>query len=231
MERVSIIGGSNRILFVAPRGGDDGKIAATSTSLAQGLESFAVVNQGWVLGSRVDAISGVANCNDIRHIHEDVVREEFLLPILRSTSRIKKSLGETPLVVVLQSHCGVDTADFNDEEALDMLLGCGSNAPSRQSCRTGTKNMLTRFLQDEGFSVYECMEGSRFSGRSKNNLNQLFKRWFKDPSVESVQLTIDRDLISDEEMISMTVDGLVAAFNAFLADSGEEADLPEEVEV
>jgi hypothetical protein len=231
MERVSIIGGSNRILFVAPHGGDDGKIASATTSLAQGLGSFAVVNQGWTLGRRVDAISGVADCNDIRHIHEDVVREEFLLPILRSISRIKKSLEESPLVVVLKSHCGVDTADFNDEEVLDMLLGCGANSPARQSCSTRTKNTLTRLLQNEGFSVYEGVEGSKFSARSKNNLNQLFKRWLKDPSVESVQLAIDQDLISDEEMISMTVDGLTSAFDALLADNGEEADLPEEAEV
>ena len=54
MERVSVIGGSNRILFVAPHGGDDGKIAATAKSLAQGLEAFAVVNQGWALGRADD---------------------------------------------------------------------------------------------------------------------------------------------------------------------------------
>jgi len=230
MERVSIIGGGNRILFVAPHGGDDDKIASTATSLAQGLGSFAVINQGWTISHRVDAISGVADCNDARHIHEDVVREEFLRPILRSVSRIKKLLMERPLLVVLGGHCGIETSNPN-EEVLDMLLGCGSDAPSRQSCSTRTKKRLIQSLNNEGFSVHEDIVGGRYSGRSKNSLNQLFKRWIKDPSIESVQLAIDRDLISDDEMISMTVDGLASAFEALLADNDEEADLHDEVEV
>lgn len=226
MERVSLVHGENPILIVVPHGAEHENLAKAGEMLAHDLGGFAVINRGWRRSQRVNHAEDLANCNDVRHLHEDVVREEFLNPVLRMVARIKRNYSESVLMFVLLP-CGEDAKRSADGEMLDLVVGYGAGNPPSYSCGARTKNALIHFLQEEGFGVYEGDAGSRYSGKAKNSLNQLFVR-SQETDVESVQLAVVGDMISDDPMIAMTVEGLVSAVDSFRSlEDDQDTPVPE----
>jgi hypothetical protein len=225
MERTSFIQGTTPVLVLAPHGADDDNTAELAEAVARRSGAFAVINRGWRRSKTVDQFKDLANCNDVRHLHEDVVREEFLLPVMRGVARIKRKYGRALVLIV---HGCRDQARVSaDDEMLDVIVGYGAGNPPSYSCKLRTKNALIRCLQEEGFGVYEGAAGGRYAGKSKNNLNQMFVRWHPDNMVESVQIEVVKELRSDREMIELTADGMVAAIDAFtLIDESEEVEDP-----
>jgi hypothetical protein len=226
MERTSIIQGTTPVLIVAPHGPDDENTAELAEAVALRFGASAVINRGWRRSRAVDQFRDLANCNDVRHLHEDVVREEFLLPVMRGAARIKRKYGRALVLVV--HGCKDQVRASAEDEMLDIILGYGAGNPPSYSCRLRTKNALIRCLQNEGFGVYEGEAGGRYAGKSKNNLNQLFVRWYPDNMVESVQLEVVKELRSDREMINLTADGIIAALDSFmLLEESEPVDDPQ----
>jgi hypothetical protein len=214
MERTSVIQGTSPVLLVAPHGADDKNTAELAESIARRFGAFAVINRGWSRSKTVDQFRDMANCNDVRHLNEDVVKEEFLLPIMRSVARIKKKYGK---VLILIIHGCRDQVKVNaEDDMLDIIVGYGSGNPPSYSCKLRTKNAFILCLQEEGFGVYEGAAGGRYAGKSKNNLNQLFVRWHPDNMVESIQLEVVNELRSDREMIGLTADGIITALDSFM---------------
>lgn len=227
MERTSIIEGHNPVLIVAPHGADDVNTAEMAEMLAHDFGAYAVINWGWRKSSKVDQMADMANCNNIRHLHEDVVREEFLNPILRSVARIKKKYDERVIMLVLHG-CNDMVRQIAENELLDMVVGYGSGNPPSHSCRLRTKNAFVRYLQQEGFGVCEGAAGGKYAGRARNNLNQFFVRWLPDKKVESIQLEVVHELRCDKEMVELTVSGLVSALDALmLLDDSHEIEPPD----
>jgi hypothetical protein len=214
MERTSFIQGTTPVLVLAPHGADDDNTAELAEAVARRFGAFAVINRGWRRSRTVDQLRDMANCNDVRQLNEDVVREEFLLPVMRGVARIKNKYGRALVLIV---HGCRDQVRYSaDDEMLDIVLGYGAGNPPSYSCKLRTKNALIRCLQEEGFGVYEGAAGGRYAGKSKNNLNQLFVRWHPDNMVESVQLEVVKELRSDREMIGLTADGIIAALDSFM---------------
>jgi len=223
MERTSFIQGTTPVLIVSPHGYDDENTDVLAERIAKDFGAFAVINRGWRRSSKVDQLNDFANCNDIRHLHEEVVREEFLNPILRSVAKIKTKYGKKVYVVVLHG-CKDQVRTKADDEMLDVIVGYGAGNPSSYSCRIKTKNLMIHCLQEEGFGVYEGAPGGQYAGRAKNNLNQFFTRWMPDQNIESMQLEIVKEMRSDEEMVELTSEGLVTALDAFMLDIDKEFD-------
>lgn len=215
MERTSVIQGTTPVLLIAPHGPDDENTAEITEAVARNFGAFAVINRGWQRSSKVDQFRDLANCNDLRHLHQDVVREEFLNPILRSVARIKKRYEGKAFIFIIHG-CRDHVRESSEDELLDIILGCGAGNPPFYSCRTRTKNAFIKCLQDEGFGVYEGAPGGMYAGKSKNNLNQLFVRWSPDKDIESMQIEIVKELRLDEDMLELTAEGLVAALDSFM---------------
>lgn len=224
MERTSVIQGTTPVLLVAPHGPDDENTAEITEAVARNFGAFAVINRGWQRSARVDQFQDLANCNDVRHLHQDVVREEFLNPILRCVARIKKKYEGKAFVFTIHG-CKDHARESSEDDLLDIVLGCGAGNPPFYSCRTRTKHAFIKCLQNEGFGVYEGAAGGLYAGRAKNNLNQLFVRWMPDKEVESMQIEIVKELRFDGDMLELTVDGLVSALDAFmLIDDSDEVE-------
>lgn len=215
MERTSVIQGSTPVLLIAPHGADDENTAEMTEYVAKNFGAFAVINRGWQRSSRVDQLRDLANCNDMRHLHEDVVKEEFMLPVLRCVTRIKNRYEGKALVLIMHG-CKDHVRESANEEYLDIVVGYGAGRPPSYSCKLRTKNGIIRCLQHEGFGVYEGAPGGKYAGKSKNNLNQMFVRWWPDKKVESIQLEVVKELRSDREMTTLTSDGIVAALDSFM---------------
>lgn len=215
MERVRIHEGDTPVILIAPHGPDDKNTDFIVESVAREFGAFAVINKGWRKSKEVDFLGDLANCNDIRHLHCDVVKEEMLHPILRFTSRINKKYGEKAIVLVVHG-CSDSVREKAKDESLDIIIGHGAGDPPSYSCKRGLKNAFTYHLVNEGFGVYQGKPGGKYSGKSKNNLNQLFTTWYPQYDANSLQLEIVRELRCDQEMAQITIDGLVSAIDALM---------------
>jgi len=225
MERTSIIKGTTPVLLVAPHGPDDQNTALLVEMVAENFGAYAVINRGWRRSSGVDQLKDLANCNNIKHLHEDVVREEFLVPIFRCRAEIARKYTNKMFMFVIHG-CKNNIIHDTKDEILDMIVGYGAGLPPSYSCRLKSKNLFIKCLQEEGFGVYEGAAGGMYAGKSKNNLNQLFVKWRPDQEVESMQLEIVHELRMDKSMTALTADGIMAALDAFMLDDSAEVEDP-----
>jgi hypothetical protein len=212
MERVRVIEGETPVLLVAPHGPDDTNTDYIVESVAKELGAFAVINKGWRRSKNVDFLKDLANCNDIRHLHRDVVKEEMLHPILRFARRINRKYGEKAFVLLVRG-CPDSARQSAEDERLDMIIGDGEGENPSYTCGRKFKNAFAHYLSKYGFSVYRGKAGGKYSARSKNNLNQLFSFWYPDFNVNSLQLEIVRELRCEEELLQITVEGLISAID------------------
>lgn len=214
MERVEIIEGETPILLVSPHGVDDTNTNYITSKIAEEFETYAILNKGWKRGRLVDQAKEIANCNDIRHLHQDVVKEEFLDPILRNVVKMQRKYQDKILLLIIHG-CGDHVKSIADDPNLDLIVGFGDGYPPSYSCNLNTKNAFVNYLQKEHFNVYEGRARGQYSGRSKNNLNQLFNFWYPDGSVNSLQIEITKNLRSSKN-IEMTIYGFVNALDSLM---------------
>lgn len=212
MERVSVIKGDLPILFVAPHGVDDLNTAFLTDKLASELGAFAVINRGWKKSERVDFLNDLANCNNISHCHEDVVREEFLHPILKTVSNIQKNIDDRVFIFYIHG-CSDDVKILANDMNLDIVIGYGEGKNPSYSCDLKIKDAFCCFLEKEKFGVYQAKKNKLYSGRSKNNMNQLFKTWYPNDTVHSLQLEIVNELRSDIKLLHAVCDHIVGAID------------------
>jgi hypothetical protein len=214
MERVLALEGETPLIIVAPHGVDDTNTDIIAEKVAEELGAFAVINKGWQRSQSVDYFKDLANCNDVRHLKHDVIKEEFLDPILRFSNKIKKKYEEKVFMLILHG-CSDSVRDIVNED-LDMIIGFGDGDPPSYSCNIKFKNAFLHYLQKERFCVYEGRSRGAYAGRSNNNLNQLFRRWYPDDDVNSIQLEITKELRSNKHLIDVTSAGLVNAIDALM---------------
>jgi len=209
-ERVSIIEGKAPILLVAPHGAkcDDVNTDHVAEHAAGVLKCYAVINRGWERCEHVDYFSDKADCNNFSHM-EEVVKDEFLDPILRFRSRILKKHGG--MLMFMIHGMSNDIRQKTGEGQLDMIIGYGAGTPASYSCELWRKDLFIFLMQQAGLTVWEGRAGGMMSGWTRNNMNQLFRKHYADPRVQSMQIEIVRDLRNDYSMAELTAEYLSAA--------------------
>ena len=216
MERVSVSYGDLPVLLVAPHGVDDLNTDYIVDKIASEMGLFSVINRGWKRSQNVDYLKDKANCNDIRHLHEDVIKEEFLDPILRIVAKMQKTLDERVFIFYIHG-CSNDAREKANDENLDIILGYGEGNPSSYTCKLKLKDAFTFFLEEQSFGVYQGKKGGKFSGHSRTNLNQLFKKyWYPNQKVNSMQIEIVKELRNEQELLDITCDGLISAIDELI---------------
>jgi len=219
MERVSIIEGRKPIIVVAPHGydNDDERTALIAEAIANTLGCYAVINRGWERADKVDIFNDKADCNNAQHTHEDVVKEEFLDPIIRFRNRIRKQHSVVHLYMIHgmsnkhRTLCG--------DSKLDMVIGFGAGSPDSFTCDTWRKDAFIHLLGESGLTVYEGKKGGAMSGWSRQNMNQLFRKWYSDPTVQAMQIEIINELRADNDIAQLTAEYLASAMDDMLGKS------------
>jgi hypothetical protein len=186
-ERVSIIEGKRPVVFVAPHGPDDFNTALVAEHAALAMRAYAVINWGWERDDKVDSSKDKANCNSVEHCHEDVVKEEFLDPIFRFRNRIARKHGHNCYIFYIH---GVGEHIHHKAPDLDMIVGFGNGTPASLTCSTWMKNCFIDRAQINCFNTYQGKAGGDYAGWSRKNMNQLFRKWYMDPQVHSMQLEL-----------------------------------------
>ena len=179
MERVTVIKGNIPILVVSPHC-DDSNTKEIAHLIADSIKCYCVTNNGWKRSDDVDLIAGKANCNNINHCVQDVVREEFLEPILGCSKRMVKDYGKGYVFFI---HGMGQTSP-------DVILGYGEGSPPSYSCSNYYKDIFIKCCKNNSVYIEEAGVGSKYGGQSRSNLNQLFRHWFYNDKIQSMQLEI-----------------------------------------
>lgn len=204
MERVSVIRGKSPIIVVAPHGyeQDDQNTAFMAECIANEIDCYAVINRGWERCLDADVLNDKADCNNVFHCQEDVVREEFLEPIVRFKNRILVS-HEDAFVIFIHGMSNRHRQVCKDP-SLGAVVGYGAGSPMRSTCEPWMKNLILKQLNDSGIVAYEGKSGGPMSGWSKANMNQYFRMWEKDTDVNSLQIEVVYDLRKDRDTANVT---------------------------
>ena len=215
--RVDIIEGNIPALIVAPHGceKDDANTDLIAEHIATSIDAYAVINRGWEKSDRVDCFKDKANCNNVKHCHEDVVKDEFLLPIMRYIVQI---LRFSPYAYIFYIH-GITNDIKKQFPDLQIILGCGrGKIQSSESCDDCRKDAFVTFLNNKNVKAYEGVDG-KYAGKDKNNLNQLYRQWYPNSSVHSMQLEIVRSNRTPKGIAKMMATNISRAMSDLVAIS------------
>jgi hypothetical protein len=208
MERVKLIQGYRPIIVVAPHGheSNDERTTLISESIAKSIDAYAVINQGWERDSFVDYMKDKADCNNVSHCHEDVVKDEFLDPIIRFKSKILKK-HDSVFIFYIHGMSNKHRIMANDP-TMDLVVGCGLGHPVSLTCDEWKKDFFIHLVEATGLVAYEGAIGGPMSGWARNNMNQLFRKWYLDTKVQSMQIEIVHELRESNEIAELTAENL-----------------------
>ena len=207
LERVSIRDGMLPLIFIAPHGFDDDFSGVIAMELAEQLNSYAVINNAWKRAANFDCSTSNANCNNITHLQNEVVKDEFLDPFLKFVDDACAGHGECDIVVV---HGFVGKRP-------DIIFGYGEGNPSSHTINKLDRRLMMYAAQHVGFDVAFGKAGSKFAGVARNNLNQYHKKWQPAEHISSMQLEISKTRRIDDATAKATAKQLFPAFDIYLA--------------
>lgn len=208
-ERVTTILGTSNIVLVTPHGHDldDSHTGPLALAAAKALDAFAVVNNDWKRAKTVDEIKGEANCNNIDHCNEPVVKAEFLDPIFDAIDSCHANhQGQNDSTLVLMVH-GIGNGVRNKvkDPKLDLIVGFGAGAKPKHTCQDWLRDL---FIDNcEGLAkwkTYEGAPGGDYSARSSKNLTQAIYRHYHGFMVNVLQLEFIYALRSDDAKAEAT---------------------------
>lgn len=198
MERVSIIKGKKPVIFVSPHSLDDKNTDFIAKEAAESMNAYAVINNGWKKSKDHDYFEEKADCNKISHCEEDVVLQEFLQPILAFKNRILRKHKNCYVFII---H-GIGNWINDEYDDLDLIVGTGKDElvqmwgmKSRPYCTfVPWKRELFMWLMENEADRIPYHGITKYAGRHKNNLNQIFKtQKYQDRNVLSMQIEVNYD--------------------------------------
>jgi hypothetical protein len=211
MERVSVIHGSFNAIIVAPHGydGDDENTGLIARHIAESINGYAVINNGWERASVYDYENDKADCNNAYHCTQDVVKDEFLDPIIRFQKEIN-SRGKYAYIYYIHG-MGDKHRVISKDPKMDIVVGYGAGSPASHTCLLWQKDLLMYKLNEAHFKVYEGRKGGPMSGWARSNMNQYFRKWENNPDVFSMQLEIVRAIRFEKDLALLSADYIAEA--------------------
>lgn len=210
-ERVSLMEGDNPILIVAPHGFNDINTGHVAERIAEVTNGYAVINWGWERAKKVDYFNDKANCNWVPHCLADVVKDEFLDPILNFKARIQNNQPVEKLWTYVFTIHG-----FGGKNTPDLILGYGQGKINKYTMDPKLVQLFTYYLKQQPFTVGHGKQGGNYCGRHKNNINRLFKYWYPDKYTQSIQIEIEGSLRHQKTDAEITGTDIGNAINEFL---------------
>lgn len=202
------------IIFVAPHGynGDDYNTDLIAVKAASHIKANYLINVGWQRHYIVDESKDKADCNNTRHVTSDVLADEFLLPFKRMCLRAKKNFKECLIVFI---HGVSDKMrQISGVRDLDIILGYGLGKPASTTCAEIMKNKFIYEMHRDDIKCCVGKSGGKYSGYSKNNMNQYWRKIEKDMHMNSMQLEIVRELRDDNVIAHLTACAIAEAAQA-----------------
>ncbi len=177
-ERVTTLLGTSNIILVAPHNHDmdDSNTGEIAIAAAKSLNAHAIINNGWKRSKTVDELKSEANCNNIDHCNNPVVKAEFLDPINYAINSVQNNYKSPPLILTIHG-VGNSIRTKARDSNLDIIVGFGAGDKPRLTCTQwltdSFMDTLTMFWR-----AYEGAPGGDYSARSSKNLTQALHRTY-----------------------------------------------------
>ncbi len=221
-ERVSIIEGKKPVLFVAPHGArcDDLNTDLIAEVLADSTDGYAVINRGWERSEVIDYKRDKANCNDVEHCHKDVIKEEFFDPLIRFKNRILKKWSR--LCVVYLHGVSNDIEKRTGLDNLQYIVGWGRGKPDSLTCQKWIKDYIIYNLAiGDNCTVAEGKAGGNYAAWARNNMAQLFRKWYPDEEVDTIQIEIINKIRNTRLLAETTAQIMGITIEGMLEEDGK----------
>lgn len=223
-ERVSIINGAVPFLLVCPHGSDDTNTAIITEKCAKALNCYALINHGWKRASNVDEINGRADCNSVSHVMDTgntVVYDEYGRQFVKFRQKImKKWNGFT----IFHIHGIGNHIKKKAKDNVHMVMGFGkSKKKPSLTCDLWVKDAFAKAVSDQGMNnviIYQGKAGGNYTARKNDNMNQYYRHYTHEPTIQSIQLEITYDLREDTKIAGHTGKFLAACFQQLLNYNG-----------
>ena len=201
------------LIFVAPHGhtGDDYNTDLIAQLASYHAKTNLLINKGWRRNDYVDESKDYADCNNVSQVSQPVLEDEFLNPFKRMCLRAKRDFGECLVVFIHGVSDSVrKTTGVLD---LDMILGYGLGKDPSITCSEVIKNKFIHGMQKDDINVCVGKSGGQYSGHSKNNMNQYWRKHDKNMHINSMQLEIVRELRQDKvicELMALSISSAIS---------------------
>jgi hypothetical protein len=223
-ERVSIINGKVPLLLVCPHGDDDTHTDIITEKCAEALDCYALINHGWKRSKVVDEIAGKADCNSISQIMDTnnfVVNDEYGREFIRFRQKMMKKFNAFTIFHIhgIGNHI---KKKANDNVHMVMGFGKSKKKPSL-TCDLWVKNAFAKSVVDQGMNniiVYQGIAGGNYTARKNDNMNQYYRQYTNEPSIQSIQLEITYDLRDDPTIADHTGKFLASCLHQLLSYKG-----------
>jgi hypothetical protein len=194
-SRVTVREGSIPVLLIAPHGPDDKNTDILTEHMANKIDAYAVINWGWEKNNQniVDCMEDFGNCNDLTHLHEEVIFEEFLKPILSYRHKIvyKHHIMYQYVIHGVGNDIRAKTNDFTT----DIIVGNGIGTPNRLSTPMWKRDAFIYLAEKVGGMTTYAAEGKSYAGWARNNLNQIWNCWYNAPATKATSQSLQLELI------------------------------------
>lgn len=216
-QRVGYIKGisENPAIIIAPHGNDDTNTDLFAETIQNELQISSVINYGWERSKYYDYYKDKANCNSISHVHEDVIKQEFLDPILTSYD-YSLDTGYLPALFIIH---GVHDSIKNTPNAANLDLIIGTGYGSKKSCDDWSKHFFCKMLTSKNFNVFLGKENGQYAGNSNDNLNQILNHYKNKYAISeqcSFQIEIVKSLRDTKQKTIESAKRLADSINAFM---------------
>tara|TARA_Y100000034_G_scaffold6762_1_gene7438 strand:+ start:4107 stop:4823 length:717 start_codon:yes stop_codon:yes gene_type:complete len=220
-ERVSIINGSVPLLLVCPHGDDDTNTNVVTEKCAEAIDAYALINHGWKRSDDVDEINSFADCNSVAHIMDTnnfVVNDEYGKEFIKFRQKIMKKWSGFYIFHIhgIGNHI---KKKANDNVHLIMGFGKSKKNPSL-TCELWVKDAFAKCVEDQGMGnlvIYQGMAGGSYTARKNDNVNQYYRQYTHEPTIQSVQLEVTYDLRDDKQIAEHTGKFLAGCFHQLLS--------------
>jgi len=199
-QRVSIVEGRKPILIIAPYGPNHKNTDTLVEMLAKRVDGFAVINWGWCRSPVINYKKDLADCGNINQLHQNILYDEFLDPIIRFKNRISR-FHQTVHIFIMTGHVGDSVP-----QGIDMIVGYGKT--TSYTCEEWRKNLFMYLAKKESINIFEAKSTSNLSATTRQHINQLFKSWYPDRHVQSMQLDVVHGLRNTKDDVEILVEFL-----------------------
>lgn len=228
-ERVSIINGTVPLLLVCPHGDDDTNTNIVTESCAEALKCYALINHGWKRAADVDEIAGFADCNSVNHAmntNNSVVYDEYGRHFIKFRQKIMKKWNG---FYIFHIHGIGNHIKKKASDNVHMVMGFGKSKKKPQlTCDLWVKNAFAKSVENQGMNniiLYQGKAGGNYTARKNDNMNQYYRHYTHEPSIQSIQLEITYDLRDDEQIADHTGKFLAGCLHQLLSHNGVDPQL------
>lgn len=195
-SRIEVVLGKKPVILVCPHGADDTHTDTLTEECAKLAQCYAVINKGFERADVVVVMNDMADCNRVDHVtSDDVLRDEFLRPITKHATSLRKSLRRSDdRVLILYIHGFGGQVERDAGEKIDVIVGYGPHLNQKRAsytCELWRRDLFAMsWVNDLGSTgeVYFGKAGGQYSARLSNNMCQYYRQHIMDKSIDSMQL-------------------------------------------